>query len=71
VVEQNHWAIKVQDKDSVVVSRELAQRLHVASRADPAPHCGELAFGGSSQVQARSDGIPGLRKNYGARSGRI
>jgi osmoprotectant transport system substrate-binding protein len=47
------------------VSRELAQRLHVASLADLAPHCGELAFGGSSEFQTRSDGIPGLQKNYG------
>jgi osmoprotectant transport system substrate-binding protein len=56
---------EAQDKDSVVVSRELAQRLHVASIADLAPHCGELAFGGSSEFQTRSDGIPGLQKNYG------
>ena len=56
---------EAQDKDSMVVSRELAQRLHVASLADLAPHCGELAFGGSSEFQTRSDGIPGLQKNYG------
>jgi osmoprotectant transport system substrate-binding protein len=54
-----------QDKDSVVVSRGLAQRDHLASIPDLAPHCGELTFGGSSEFQARLDGIPGLRKNYG------
>jgi osmoprotectant transport system substrate-binding protein len=56
---------EAQDKDAVVVSKGVAQRYNAMSIADLASHCGELAFGGSSEFQARLDGIPGLRKNYG------
>ena len=54
-----------ENKDAVVISRATADRLKVRSIADLAPHCADLVFGGPPEFQTRSDGIPGLRKNYG------
>jgi hypothetical protein len=62
---------QAQDKDSVVVSREPAQRLHLASIADLAPHCGEVTFGGSSSSGRARTVFLGCRRTTGARSGRI
>jgi osmoprotectant transport system substrate-binding protein len=53
-----------EDKDAVVVRKEVAQRYSAASIADLAPHCGELAFGGPPEFQTRPDGIPGIQQRY-------
>lgn len=54
-----------EDKDAVVVRKDLAQRYNARSIADLAPHCAELVFGGPSEFQTRADGIPGIRETYG------
>ncbi len=54
-----------EDKDAVVVTRELAARYNARTIADLAPGCRELVFGGPSEFQTRPDGIPGLRERYG------
>ncbi|MFP5020024.1 ABC transporter substrate-binding protein [Pseudonocardia phyllosphaerae] len=53
-----------EDKDAVVVTRETADRLKLRTIADLAPHCSQMVFGGGSEFRTRSDGIPGLAKNY-------
>jgi osmoprotectant transport system substrate-binding protein len=53
-----------QDKDAVVLTKATAQRLHVTSLEDLAPHCGELVFGGPPEFLNRPDGIPGIKKLY-------
>ncbi|ANY07634.1 ABC transporter substrate-binding protein [Pseudonocardia sp. HH130630-07] len=56
---------EAENKDAVVVTRETATRLNLRSIADLAPHCPELTFGGGPEFRTRTDGIPGLAKNYG------
>jgi osmoprotectant transport system substrate-binding protein len=53
-----------EDKDAVVVTKEVAQRYNATSIADLAPHCGDLVFGGPPEFQKRPDGIPGIQKTY-------
>jgi osmoprotectant transport system substrate-binding protein len=54
-----------EDKDAVVVSKDVADRYHATSISDLAPHCGDLVFGGPPEFQKRPDGIPGLQRTYG------
>ncbi|MBV8933997.1 MAG: ABC transporter substrate-binding protein [Kutzneria sp.] len=56
-----------EDKDSIVVTKQLAEKYNAKSIADLAPHCGELIFGGPPEFKTRPDGIPGLDKHYGCR----
>jgi osmoprotectant transport system substrate-binding protein len=53
-----------EDKDAVVVSKDVAAKYNAKSIADLAPHCGELTFGGPPEFQTRPDGIPGIQKTY-------
>lgn len=53
-----------QDKDAVVVTKATAQQYNAKSIADLAPHCGDIAFGGTPEFLTRIDGVPGLKKHY-------
>lgn len=54
-----------ENKDSVAVTAETAQRYNLTSIADLAPVAGEFVFGGPSEFQTRPDGLPGLQETYG------
>jgi osmoprotectant transport system substrate-binding protein len=53
-----------EDKDAVVVTKETAERWNLTSIEDLVPHCGEVTFGGPTEIQQRPDGIPGLKETY-------
>jgi osmoprotectant transport system substrate-binding protein len=54
-----------QDSDSVTVTQAFATAHHLTSIADLAPVAKTMVFGAAPEFQTRSDGIPGLQKNYG------
>ena len=57
-----------QDSDSVTVSQQFATAHHLTSSssiADLAPYASSMVFGGPPEFPTRSDGIPGLKTNYG------
>ncbi len=56
------------DSDSVTVSQSFATAHHLTSSssiAALAPYASTMVFGGPPEFATRSDGIAGLRKNYG------
>lgn len=55
---------EAEDKDAVVVTRETAQKWNLTSIEDLVPHCGEVVFGGPTEIQQRPDGLPGLKETY-------
>ncbi len=54
-----------EDKDTVAVSEETAQRWNLTTIGDLAAHSAEVKFGGPSEFLNRAEGIPGLREKYG------
>ncbi|MGD0926175.1 MAG: ABC transporter substrate-binding protein [Streptosporangiaceae bacterium] len=54
-----------QDKDSVTVTQATAKKDHLTSIADLKPYAKDMVFGGPPEFKTRSDGLPGLKKNYG------
>jgi osmoprotectant transport system substrate-binding protein len=54
-----------QDADSVTVTQATAKRYHLTSIADLKPYAKNMAFGGPPEFKTRSDGLVGLKKNYG------
>jgi osmoprotectant transport system substrate-binding protein len=54
-----------QDKDSVTVTAALAAKDHLKSIADLKPYAKSLAIGGPPEFKTRTDGLVGLKKNYG------
>jgi len=57
-----------QDSDSVTVSQAFATAHHLttsSSIGDLAPFASSMVFGGPPEFPTRSDGIPGLKTNYG------
>src|SRR5262249_2784391 len=54
-----------EDKDTVAVSQETAQRWNLKTIADLAAHSPEVKFGAPSEFLNRTEGLPGLKKNYG------
>jgi osmoprotectant transport system substrate-binding protein len=54
-----------QDADSVTVTQATASKDHLTSIADLKPYASGMAFGGPPEFATRSDGLPGLKKNYG------
>jgi osmoprotectant transport system substrate-binding protein len=54
-----------EDKDTVAVSAETAQRWNLKSIADLAAHSPEVKFGGPSEFLNRTEGLPGLKAAYG------
>lgn len=56
-----------QDQDSVTVTKETADKYHLASIGDLASVAGEMTLGGSSEWQTRADGPKGMEKLYGVK----
>ena len=54
-----------EDKDTVAVSSETAQRWNLKTIADLAVHSPEVKFGAPSEFLNRTEGMPGLKENYG------
>lgn len=54
-----------EDKDTVAVSEQTAQRWDLTTIGDLAAHSAEVKFGGPSEFLNRAEGIPGLREKYG------
>jgi osmoprotectant transport system substrate-binding protein len=54
-----------EDKDTVAVSQATAQKWNLKSIADLAAHSPEVKFGAPSEFLNRTEGLPGLEKNYG------
>jgi osmoprotectant transport system substrate-binding protein len=54
-----------EDKDSVTVTRETADKYSLTSIADLKPVAGDLTLGGPPEWKTRPTGAPGLEKLYG------
>jgi len=54
-----------QDKDSVTVTQATAKKDHLTSIADLKPFAKDMAIGGPPEFKTRTDGLVGLKKNYG------
>ena len=54
-----------QDKDSVTVTQATAKKDHLKSIADLKPFAKDMVIGGPSEFKTRTDGLVGLKKNYG------
>ena len=54
-----------QDADSVTVTAAFAKKYHLTSIPQLKPLAKNMVFGGPPEFKTRSDGIPGLKKNYG------
>ena len=58
-------ASSAQDKDSVTVTQATATKYHLSSIADLAPVAKDFVIGGPPEFKTRTDGLVGLKKNYG------
>jgi len=56
---------KAEDKDSVTVTKETADKYNLKTIEDLVPVAKDLIFGGAPELQTRVDGVPGLEKTYG------
>ncbi|GGV13676.1 glycine/betaine ABC transporter substrate-binding protein [Actinomadura cremea] len=54
-----------EDKDSVTVTKEIAQKHSLKSIADLEPVAGQLVIGGPSEFKTRQQGLVGLESQYG------
>ncbi|HOC12907.1 MAG TPA: ABC transporter substrate-binding protein [Propionicimonas sp.] len=54
-----------QDKDSITVTKETADKYSLKTIEDLVPVAGELVLGGPPEWKERAAGIPGLKKTYG------
>lgn len=54
-----------EDKDAIVVTKATADKWDLKTIDDLVPHCGEVIFGGPTEIQERPDGIPGIQATYG------
>ncbi|MGV0714959.1 ABC transporter substrate-binding protein [Mycolicibacterium sp. XJ662] len=54
-----------EDKDTVAVTRETAEKWNLTTIGDLAPHAAEVKFGGPSEITDRAEGLPGLKEHYG------
>jgi osmoprotectant transport system substrate-binding protein len=54
-----------QDSDSITVTQATATKYHLKSIADLKPYASSLVLGGPPEFKTRSDGIAGLKANYG------
>lgn len=54
-----------EDKDTVAVASDTAQKWNLKSIADLAAHSPEVKFGAPSEFLNRTEGIPGLKAKYG------
>ncbi|MET9633210.1 ABC transporter substrate-binding protein [Lentzea sp. NPDC006480] len=53
-----------EDKDAVVVTKQIAAQYSLKSIDDLVPYCKDLVFGGPAEFQNRPDGLPGLKAKY-------
>jgi osmoprotectant transport system substrate-binding protein len=53
------------DQDTVAVTSETAAKWNLKTIGDLAAHSPEVKFGAPSEFLNRTEGIPGLKKNYG------
>jgi osmoprotectant transport system substrate-binding protein len=53
------------DSDSVTVTAATAAKYHLKTIADLAPYAKNWTFGGPPEFKTRSDGLAGLKANYG------
>ncbi|SER26856.1 osmoprotectant transport system substrate-binding protein [Lentzea xinjiangensis] len=53
-----------EDKDAVVVTKQVAAQYSLKSLDDLVPYCKDLVFGGPPEFQNRPDGLPGLKAKY-------
>lgn len=58
-------ASPAENKDSMVMTREVFERLGITSLEDVAAHADELALGAPPEFAERSYGLPGLKAKYG------
>ena len=54
-----------QDSDSVTVTAATAAKYHLTTIADLKPYASGWTFGGPSEFKTRTDGLAGLKANYG------
>jgi osmoprotectant transport system substrate-binding protein len=54
-----------QDKDSVTVTQAFAAKHHLTSISDLTPLAKTMVIGGPPEFKTRTDGLVGLKKNYG------
>jgi osmoprotectant transport system substrate-binding protein len=54
-----------QDSDSITVTQATATKDHLKSIADLKPYASQMVLGGPPEFKTRSDGIAGLKANYG------
>jgi osmoprotectant transport system substrate-binding protein len=54
-----------QDSDSITVTQATATKYHLKTIADLKPYASSLVLGGPPEFKTRSDGIAGLKANYG------
>jgi osmoprotectant transport system substrate-binding protein len=54
-----------QDKDSVTVTQAFAAKHHLTSISNLTPYAKTMVIGGPPEFRTRTDGLPGLAKNYG------
>lgn len=55
---------EAEDKDAVVVTKQVAAQYSLKSIDDLVPYCKDLVFGGPTEFQNRPDGLPGLKDKY-------
>ncbi|MCR3752889.1 ABC transporter substrate-binding protein [Lentzea californiensis] len=53
-----------EDKDAVVVTKQIAAQYSLKSIDDLVPYCKDMVFGGPTEFQNRADGLPGLKTKY-------
>ncbi|NNG36651.1 ABC transporter substrate-binding protein [Nakamurella aerolata] len=56
---------KAEDKDSVTVTKETADKWQLKTISDLSGHAGEMVLAGPPEWQTRPDGVPGLKSVYG------
>jgi osmoprotectant transport system substrate-binding protein len=56
---------KAEDKDSITVNAQTAQKYNLKSIADLKPVAGQLTIGGPSEFKTRAQGLVGLKSKYG------
>lgn len=57
-------AAKAEDKDTLVVTAETAEKYNLVSIGDLQPVAGELVLGGPPETKDRRAGVPGLKELY-------
>lgn len=58
-------AAPAENKDSMVITREISERLGIKSLDDVAAHADQLTLGAPPEFAERAYGLPGLKDKYG------